>query len=270
MMLADFHVHSNLSDGKLPISEVIDLYGQRGFGAIAITDHVGETKTLIGKAAGHLGLCLTPETFSHYLETLRNEADRAWKLYRMVVIPGVELSKNSISNHRSAHILALGVSSYISADGDVLEIAKAIKEQGALSVAAHPVDSGKLEKQTYHLWNRREELARAFDAWEVASGDRLFTEVLQSKLPKIASSDLHIARQMTSWKTVLDCERHPEAILAAIRKQELEFRFYQDGSSQKITCLNRPKSLASEISWPSVSLQGSHHTSYDNPQNPMG
>jgi predicted metal-dependent phosphoesterase TrpH len=269
-MLADFHVHSNLSDGKLPISEVIDLYGQRGFGAIAITDHVGETKTLIGKAAGHLGLCLTPETFPNYLETLKDEAERAWKQYRMVVISGVELSKNSISNHRSAHILALGVSSYISADGDVVEIARAIKDQGAVSVAAHPVDSGKLEKQTYHLWNRREELAQTFDAWEVASGDRLFPEVLKSKLPKIASSDLHIARQMTSWKTVLDCERHPDAILAAIRKQELQFRFYQDGLSQKSIGLNRPNPLPSEISWPSVSLQGIHRTSFDNPQNLTG
>jgi predicted metal-dependent phosphoesterase TrpH len=146
----------------------------------------------------------------------------------MVVIPGVELSKNSISNHRSAHILALGVSEYLSADGDVAEIAQAIREHGAVSIAAHPVDSGKFEKQTYHLWNRRNELENAFDAWEVASGDRLFPEVLQSRLPKIASSDLHIARHMTSWKTILECERHPEAILDAIRKQEVQFRFYRD------------------------------------------
>ena len=228
MMLADFHVHSTFSDGKLTIPAVIDLYGQRGFGAIAITDHVGESHTVIGKAAGHLGLSLTPATFPLYIEILKSEAERAWEQYRMVVIPGVELSKNSISNHRSAHILALGISKYISADGDVAEIANTIRSHGAVSVAAHPVDSGKFEKQTYHLWNRREELATAFDAWEVASGDRLFPEVLQSKLPKIASSDLHIARHMTSWKTLLDCERHPEAILEAIKCQEVQFRFYRD------------------------------------------
>lgn len=228
MMLADFHVHSNFSDGKLTIPAVIDLYGQRGFGAIAITDHVGESQTVIGKAAGHLGLCLTRATFPLYLEILKSEAERAWRLYRMVVIPGVELSKNSISNHRSAHILALGIDRFLSADGDVAEIAKTIRDLGAVSIAAHPVDSGKFEKQTYHLWNRRGELAQAFDAWEVASGDRLFHEVLESSLPKIASSDLHIARHMTSWKTVLDCERHPEAVLEAIRKQEVNFRFYRD------------------------------------------
>lgn len=228
MMLADFHVHSNFSDGKIAIPDVVDMYGKRGFGAIAMTDHVGESRTVIGKAAGHLGLCLTPATFPLYLEILKSEAERAWKMYRMIVIPGVELSKNSISNHRSAHILALGINKYISADGDVADLAKTIRNQGCVSIAAHPVDSGKLEKQTYHLWHRRDELRNSFDAWEVASGDRLFPQVLNSSLPKIASSDLHIARQMTSWKTVLDCERHPEAILDAIRKQEVQFRFYRD------------------------------------------
>ncbi len=231
MMLADFHVHSTFSDGKLTIPAVIDLFGSRGFGAIAITDHVGESQTLIGKAAGHLGLSLTPATFPIYFEILKTEIERAWDQYRMVVIPGLELSKNSISNHRSAHILALGISKYIGADGDVACLAKTIREHGAVSIAAHPVSSGKLEKQTYHLWNRREELAQAFDAWEVASGDRLFPDVLKSKLPKIASSDLHIARQITSWKTVLECERHPEAILEAIRKQEVQFRFYRDNQN---------------------------------------
>ena len=76
MMLADFHIHTTFSDGKLSLPEVIDLYGQRGFGAIAITDHVGESQTVIGKAAGHLGLCLTPATFPLYLEILKSEAER--------------------------------------------------------------------------------------------------------------------------------------------------------------------------------------------------
>lgn len=44
-MLADFHMHSNLSDGSLPIRQLVDLYGGMGFGAIAITDHLCEQKT---------------------------------------------------------------------------------------------------------------------------------------------------------------------------------------------------------------------------------
>ncbi len=224
--MADLHIHSTFSDGKLTIPALVDLYGSRGFGVIAITDHLCEEKTLIGKAASYIGHTLTRASFPIYKEILKTEAERAWDRYRMVVITGVELSKNSILNHRSAHILGLGVSEFTSADGDVAEIAMGIRGQGALAIAAHPVSTRKLEKQTYHLWDRRRELENAFDAWEVASGPYLFDEVLHSTLPKVASSDLHHPKQLKSWKTVFDCERHPGAIFDAIRKQELTFRFY--------------------------------------------
>ena len=227
MFLADLHMHSTFSDGKLPIPDLIDLYGSQGFGAIAITDHLCENRSLIGKAARYLEQTLTPATFPLYTEILKSEAERAWKQYRMVVIPGFELTQNSISNHRSAHILGLGVSQFISANADAMDLIRTIKDQGGVSIAAHPVSTRKIEKQTYHLWDRREELAQAFDAWEVASGPYLFDEVLNSKLPKIATSDLHRPSQISSWKTVFDCEKHPEAILEAIRKQELSFRFFQ-------------------------------------------
>jgi hypothetical protein len=47
-------------------------------------------------------------------------------------------------------------------------------------------------------------------------------------LPMVASSDLHVRSQLSSWKTVFDCERHPEAIMDAIRKQDLSFKFYKE------------------------------------------
>lgn len=225
--LGDFHVHSNLSDGHVPLPEVIDLYGQLGFGVIAITDHIAESETVVGKAAAYLGQVLTATTFPAYMALLHAEAERAWDQYGMLVIPGFELSKNSISNHRSAHILGIGITDFLPADGDPIDLAAAIQGQGGLAVAAHPVHTRKFEKQTYHLWDRREELAETFDAWEVASGPYLFEEVRRTRLPKIASSDLHKPAQVTSYKTVLHCERHPEAILDAIRRQEISFEFYQ-------------------------------------------
>ena len=48
MFLADFHVHTNRSDGKMNLPDVIDLFGKRGFGAVAITDHLTETRTILG------------------------------------------------------------------------------------------------------------------------------------------------------------------------------------------------------------------------------
>jgi len=226
MVLADFHMHSTFSDGKLTIPQLVDLFGKQGFGAIAITDHLCETHTVIGKAAGYLGHTLTRETFPRYLEIIQEEGERAWRQYRMVVIPGFELTKNSVFNHRSAHILGLGMSQYISADGEPKELARAIRAQGGVAIAAHPVSTRKFEKQTYQLWDQRAELAREFDAWEVASGPYLFHEVLRSSFPLVASSDLHHPNQLSSWKTVLSCEKSAPAILDAIRKQELEFRFY--------------------------------------------
>lgn len=227
--LGDFHVHSDFSDGRLRIPELVDLYGGLGFGALAITDHLCEDDTVIGKAAVAVGRTLTRASFPIYLEILRSEAERAWRQYSLVLIPGFELSKNSVSNRRSAHILGLGVSEYIAADPDAIDLCRAIRAQGALAIAAHPVSTRKLEKQTYHLWDRREELAAEIDAWEVASGPYLFDEVAATGLTKIASSDLHHRRQLSSWKTVFECERHPQAILDAIRRQKVRFEFFQEG-----------------------------------------
>lgn len=228
MLLADLHTHSTFSDGQMTIPELVDFYGQRGFDCIAVTDHICETRTFLGLAAGYLSYTLTPATFPLYMQILRSEAERAWERYKMIVIPGFELSKNSWSNHRSAHILGIGVSDYVPADGDVVDLARAIRAQGALAIAAHPVSTRKFEPQTFHLWNRREEMAQELDAWEVASGPLLFEEVRKSGLPMVASSDLHHAKQINSWKTVLHCERHPEAVLEAIREQNLSFQYYKE------------------------------------------
>jgi hypothetical protein len=240
MLLTDFHVHSTFSDGKLTIPELVDLYGSYGFGAIAITDHLCEEKTVIGKASAYLGCTLTRETFDEYIATIDAEAERAWRQYGMLVLPGFELTKNSVLNHRSAHIVALGVRKFISADQRPTELARQIREQGGLSIAAHPVWTRAIERQTYFLWDRREELCREFDAWEVASGGFLFEEVAKTKLPKIANSDLHHPRHLRSWKTLVDSEKHPQAVLQAIRKQNLRFRFFNPALGKPPPPLRRP------------------------------
>ena len=228
MILSDFHIHSNFSDGKHSIPEIVDFYGSRGFGAIAITDHLCETHTFLGQAATYLERTLTPATFPLYMEILKTEKQRAWDQYRMVVIAGVEITKNFLSNHRSAHVLGLGITDYVSANGPIEDILKSIRNQGALTIAAHPVSTGKIEKQTLHLWSRKEELAPLFDAWEVGSGKNFFEEVATSGLPMLASTDLHRFSQMSGWKSHVHTELHPEAILDAIRKQKVSFQYYQE------------------------------------------
>lgn len=228
MILSDFHIHSNFSDGKHSIPEIVDFYGSRGFGCIAITDHLCESNSFLGKAAAYLERTLTPANFPFYMEILKSEADRAWKQYKMGLIPGVEITKNTISNHRSAHIIGLGIQNFIQADLPIEEILKQLKAQGAVTVAAHPVSTKTMEKQTLHLWDRRQELAPYFDAWEVGSGQHFFGEVARSGLPMIASTDLHHFKQISGWKSLVDSKRNPESILKAICKQKISFRYYEE------------------------------------------
>lgn len=242
-MLCDFHIHSTYSDGHLTIPELVDLYGTRGFGAIAITDHLCEEHTMLGKTARFFERTLTRRTFPNYLRELDEQAVRAWDQYRMLLLPGYELTKNSLANQRSAHMVVLGCREFLSADQEVSALLKQVRAAGGLSIAAHPVNTGYIEPQTYYLWSRREELASEFDAWEVASGPRLFDAVLRSGLPMIANSDLHHPRQITSWKTKLTCERHPEAIFSAIRSQEVEFVFYADPLARSAKALLPPSSM---------------------------
>ena len=230
MMLADLHVHSNFSDGRLSIAELVDFYGKRGFGAIAVTDHLCEQSGLLGRVARYLNYSLTPKNFDEYLLTIEREARRAWSKYKMLVIPGFEITKNSISNSRSAHLLGLNIHEFVSADLPVEEISQKIRAQAGLVIAAHPVSTRKFEAQTYYLWDRRKELEKYFDAWEVASGPVLFEEVLASGLPMIATSDFHRPSQIQAWKTVFQCERTVDAILKAITSQNLSFQYYSEQS----------------------------------------
>lgn len=236
MMLGDLHTHSNFSDGKLAIPELVDFYGSRGFGTIAITDHICEEDTLLGKSAAYLGQCLTRAKHVLYQEILKTEIARAWDQYEMVLIPGYEISKNSILNQRSAHVLALGITDWLDVSGDIVDVVQRAKQMGAVTVAAHPVPTRKFEKQTLHLWDRREEFRGILDAWEVASGPHLFQEVIDAKLPKIANSDFHRPSQIDAWKTVFECERSPEAILESVRNQrDLHFYFYSEGTQNEWT-----------------------------------
>jgi len=226
MFLADMHVHSNHSDGHLSVSALVDMYGRLGFGAIAITDHVCEQNTFLGAAARYLEKTLTPKSFASYQEDLERERIRAWREYGMVLIPGLELTKNSIFNHRSSHVLGLGIREYIAPEAEPVHLAKEIRRQGGCAIAAHPVPTRKFEAQTFYLWNNREEFRHEFDAWEVASGKVWFDEVQSEKFPMIANSDLHHPSQLESWKTVFDCERSESAILNAIRAQELDTVYF--------------------------------------------
>ena len=235
MRLCDFHVHSTFSDGQMTISELVDFYGKRKFGVLAITDHLCESLTFLGQAARFLNKSLNKKTFPKYLEEIDKQRKRAFKKYGMTLISGVEITKNSFSHRDSAHILCLNIDKFIDPDQSIEEVCIDSRKNGGINIAAHPVSTGKIEHQTYHLWNHREKLKSYFDAWEVASGPILFTEVLKSNLPKIANSDLHVPNQVNSWKTIVYSDTDCENVLDSVRKQNLDFYFYKESKYEQRT-----------------------------------
>lgn len=227
MILGDFHIHSTYSDGALSIAELVDLYGKKGFGSIAITDHLCDNQSLLGKAAHALDRTLHKGNFANYLNELKIQSLRAKNEYNMTVIAGVEITKNSFIHANSAHILGLGIDKWIEPNQSIEHICRDIKSQNGISIAAHPVSTKKFEPQTYHLWNHRQKYCDLFDAWEVASGPHIFEQVANTHLPMIANSDFHTPHHFSSWKTQVKSGNSKKDILAAIKKQDLKFKYIQ-------------------------------------------
>lgn len=226
---ADLHIHSNHSDGKLSIAELVDLYGRAGFGVIAITDHIVEHRTLLGKLALNLNYSVSPRAFQNYYDEVSFEGERALRQYGMKVIFGYEVSKNSLVNHRSAHILILGSSTFIDPHLSVEEILLEARLNKAFTIAAHPFRTEELEFQTFHLWSNRDRLAPLIDAWETSYRKKLIPEVMNSGLPILASSDFHTLRHGEAWRTCLHLpdgqEDSTSAIFQAIRSQKIELYY---------------------------------------------
>lgn len=217
MLLCDFHIHTKYSDGSVELRKVVDLFGQAGFDVIAITDHVVNGDSLIGKLAHRFRFTVTEKNFNEYLENVKYEAKRAWNKYEMLVIPGIEISKNYISSDKSAHILILDIKEFIPASDSYETIFLSAKKQNALVVACHPHHMKNEIRNTLYLWNNRNKYSRYIDAWEIANRDDVFNVVSLKKYPYIANSDFHKPRHLYSWKTLLNCEKEINSVKNCIK-----------------------------------------------------
>ncbi|MCL5966119.1 MAG: phosphotransferase [Deltaproteobacteria bacterium] len=233
MLLCDFHIHSTWSDGSVPLPDVVDVYGQAGFDVIAVTDHVCNSDSAIGAWAGRLSQTITEEIFPAYLDALAREAERAADRYGMLLVPGVEITKNYASEKESAHVLLLDVKRFVSADLSWDGIFREAREQDALVVACHPHYTDHEVHDTLYFWNNRQKFAPHFDAWEVANRTDLFSVVSLSNYPILANSDFHKAQHLYSWKTLLPCEKSVEAVKACIRDNRgVAITMFRNGTSR--------------------------------------
>lgn len=218
MLLADFHVHTTWSDGKLSIAEVVDLFGRAGHDVIAITDHVVNADTLIGQVAHRFGMTVTAETYAAYRAELEREKRRALDQYGMIVIAGFELTQNAVLRRHSAHVLALGVDGFISAEGTVEQMLARARRHSQVVVACHPHAQSDWFSNTFYLWNNRSEFEHLIDLWEVATRFDLFPPVAKARYPYIGSSDFHRPEHLFAWKTLVPARKNEMAVFRALRR----------------------------------------------------
>ncbi|MCS7063331.1 MAG: PHP domain-containing protein [Methylacidiphilales bacterium] len=219
ILLCDFHTHTTYSDGKLTIRELVDFYGQRRFDCLAITDHLCDPRRLIGKLCNLTGLVLPPHQIQDYFDTIEKEKKRAWQKYSMILLTGIEFNKDGLTPKQSAHLLGLDLTHPIDPSLSLKDTIHAIHAQGALAVASHPHEfQSTWGRNTLYLWEHLDEFIPLIDAWEIANRDDLYTPIGLKRLPFLANSDFHKPKHIHSWKTLLYCEKHPEAIKQCIRE----------------------------------------------------
>lgn len=252
--LCDFHIHTNYSDGRLTLPEVVDFYGKRGFDCICITDHIADPRRLIGKFSELLNFTIACDQVDEYFDMLERERRRAWRKYDMLVMTGLEFNKEGFTRKTSGHLLGLDLKAPITPSLDFVEIIAQIHSQGGLAVAAHPhVMKSEWGKNTMFLWENQEIFAPIIDAWEIANRNNIFTPVGLKRFAFLANSDFHKPKHIYSWKTLLHCEKEPEAIKECIRRNEhVALTLYRDGLSG--AALRAQPRLAESLTVPPLPL----------------
>jgi processive 1,2-diacylglycerol beta-glucosyltransferase len=230
MLLCDFHIHTNYSDGKLSVPEVVDFYGERGFDCICITDHLADPKRLLGKLSELANMTLAQEQVGEYFAVIERERQRAWRRYKMLVLTGIEFNKDGYTRKSSAHLLGIDLQAPISAALDIPDIIEQIHRQGALAVASHPhIMKSEWGKNTLYFWENQEKYAPLLDAWEIANRNNIFNDVGLKRLPFMANSDFHKPKHIYSWKTLIHCAKDAGAIKDCIRRNEhVAITLYRD------------------------------------------
>ena len=221
MLLCDFHIHTNYSDGKLSVPEVVDFYGQRDFDCICITDHLADPRRLIGRLARLSNMTISEDQLEEYFAVIERERRRAWKKYRMIVLTGIEFNKDGYTKKSSAHLLGIDLKAPIPSALDLPETIAHIHAQGGLAVASHPhIMKSEWGKNTLYLWENHEKFAPLIDAWEIANRHNIFDCVGMQRLPFLANSDIHNTKHIYSWKTLLYGEKDAESIKECVRKND--------------------------------------------------
>jgi len=212
LLLCELHAHTTWSDGYLTLPELVDLYGRSGFDVLGVTDHTVRLDDPSPRA-------VDAWTWPMYATAIRMEAERALSEYGLLLIQGLELSDNQEDPDLSAHVLALGLGGFVSVDAGVVSALETANRQGAALIAAHPYsdrDSTPL-RATRRIWRERELFRDVIHRYELFNRNETFAWVAAEELPAVATGDVHRAEHLASWKTLLPCDKEPDAVVAYLR-----------------------------------------------------
>ncbi len=225
-LLCELHAHTRWSDGSLELSDLVDLYGRRGFDVLAVTDHVVRSDDPWNPGDGTL-LGVHAANHGDYLAAIEAEAERARRDYDLLLLPGLELTYSDSDPYLAAHAVAVGCRAFVGVD-DGLETALAhARREGAALIAAHPYEPSMPDRspgrETYRFSRDWPELQALVDRWELFNRYELFGWVSEEGLRAVACGDFHEPAHLLGWKTLLPCAKSEEAVVTYLRSSRPAF-----------------------------------------------
>ena len=214
LLLCELHAHTTWSDGYLTLPELVDLYGRNGFDVLCVTDHTV-------RLDDPMPCAVDPWTWPAYATCVRSEAERAAHEYGLLLLLGLELTDNRADPDLSAHALAVGLEAFASIEDGLVSALETARDQGAAVIAAHPYSNGDSTplRPTRRIWRERESLRGLIHRYELFNRRETFAWVAEEGLPPIASGDFHRTENLSSWKTLLRCEKDDEAVVDCLRSR---------------------------------------------------
>ena len=218
LLLCELHTHTTWSDGRLTLAELVDLYGRHGFDVLAVTDHTVRLDDPMPAA-------VDTWTWAAYSAAVRAESERALREYGLLVIPGLELSDNDEDPDLTAHVVALGLDAHVSVDRGIVPALESARAQGAALIAAHPyaADDWTPLRPTRRVSREREVFAELVHRYELFNRNEVFSWVAHERLPAVATGDVHRPADLSSWKTLLPCEKDVGVVIEYLRSGERAF-----------------------------------------------
>lgn len=217
-LLCELHAHTTWSDGTLALPDLVDLYGSNGFDVLVVSDHVIRSDDP-WPLENPDGSWVAEDVHGAYLEAIQREGARARASYDLLVIPGLELTCNDPDPRLAGHAVAIGLRSFVSMDRGLGEAMSEARGSGAAIVAAHPhaPEAGRPDRSTQRFFHEWRVLGGLIDRFELFNQREVFGWVANAGLPTVASGDFHRREHLSSWKTLLPCEKSEAAVVSYLR-----------------------------------------------------